>query len=332
MASMKMYQDDDASTAPLSGKLIAVIGYGNQGSAQARCLRDSGFNVVVGVREGQSRKLAEEDRMTVMGIAEAAAKADIICMLVPDMAQREVYERFIERGLKPGKVLCFAHGLNITYGLIMPPRTVDVILIAPKSTGMTLREAYLHDEGVPALMAVHQNHSGRARETALAIAKAMRLTRKGVFECTFDQETYSNLFAEQCVTVGGQLSLLKAGFETMVKNGIPPEIAYFECVGVSKAILDLVEKDGLRKTIYGISRTASYGGLTRGKRVIGENARESMQKVFDEITDGKFAREWVAEYEGGMERFEELRKEESGHPLGETGERLRKTMGRSRKE
>lgn len=323
---LKMYLDEEVSTAPISDKIIGVIGYGNQGSAQARCLRDSGFNVIVGVRPGRSFKMAEDDRMSVMGIAEAAEKADVICMLVPDMAQKEVYEKFIVKHMAAGKMLCFAHGFNITYKLIKPPKNVDVVLLAPKSTGSRLREAYLHEEGVPALVAIHQNHSGKAKEIALAMAKAMRMTRKAVFECTFDQETYANLFAEQCVTIGGELALLKAGFETMVKNDIPPEIAYFECIGVSKLILELIERDGLRKTIYGISRTASYGAMTQGKRVLGD-VRERMQETFEDVRSGKFATEWIDEYEGGMRKFEAMRKRESEHPIEEVGERLRKVLG-----
>lgn len=328
MPHSRMFLDEGISTAPVSGKVIGVIGYGNQGSAQAKCLRDSGLNVIVGVRHGgPSWRLAEDDRMAVMGIAEAADKADIVCMLVPDMAQREVYERYVAKHLRPGKMLCFAHGFNITYGLIKPPKNVDVVLLAPKSTGSRLREAYLHEEGVPALMALHQDFTGKARQVALALAKAMRLTRKAVFECTFDQETYANLFAEQGVTIGGQLALLKAGFDTMVKNGIPPEIAYFECVGVSNLILDLIERDGLRKTVYGVSRTAGYGAMTRGKLVVDEKARERMQDIFDQVKDGTFTKEWIREYEGGMGKFEAMRKKEAGHQIDGVGERLRKVLG-----
>ncbi len=326
MPHTRMYHDEGISTAPISGKMIGIIGYGNQGSAQAKCLRDSGLNVIVGVRPGNSLKAAEDDRMAVMGIAEAAEKADIVCMLVPDMAQREVYERFIAKNLRPGKVLCFSHGFNITYKLIRPPKNVDVVLLAPKSTGSRLREAYLHEEGVPGLMAVHQDYTGKARQVALALAKAMRLTRKAVFECTFDQETYANLFAEQGVTVGGQLALLKAGFETMVKNGIPPEIAYFECIGVSRLMLDLIERDGLKKTIYGVSRTAGYGAMTRGKLVVDEKARKKMQEIFDEVKDGTFTREWIREYESGMGKFDAMRKAESTHQIESVGERLRKVL------
>ncbi len=325
---MVLYADGDADLSQLKGKIIGVIGYGNQGSAQAKCLRDSGLNVLVGVREGgASWKRAEEDRLRVAGIAEAARESDVICMLVPDMVQREVYSKYIKKNLGEGKMLCFAHGFNITYGLIKPPKNVDVVMVAPKSTGARLREAFLQDEGVPGLIAVHQDYTGNAQRGALAIAKGLGLTRKGVFECTFDQETFSNLFAEQCVTIGGQLSLMKAGFETMVRNGIPPEIAYFECVGVAKTIMEMVERDGLKKTLYGVSRTATYGALTRGGRIVDEKARKSMQEIFDEVKDGSFAEEWLGEYEAGMKRFEELRRKGSDHPLEHFGAKMRKALG-----
>ena len=324
---MKIYRDEDADTASLSGKIIGIIGYGNQGSAQARCLRDSGVSVVVGVREGGlSFKRADNDRMTVMSIREAAEKSDIVCMLVPDMVQREVYERHVAKALSPGKALYFSHGFSITYGLIRPPRNIDVFMLAPKATGSRLREAYLHEEGVPALLAVHQDSTGEARRLALAMAKAMRFTRKGVFECTFAQETHANLFAEQAVTIGGLASLVKAGFETMLERGIPPELAYFECVSVTRLMAEMLEREGLRRTLEGVSRTAGYGAVTRGERVVGQKARKEMMEIFDEIRSGAFTREWLAEYESGMRRFESLKKAEGEHPLEKVGARLRKLL------
>lgn len=323
---MVLYSDGDAHVSCLRGRVIAVIGYGNQGSAQARCLRDSGLNVVVGVRKGASWKRAEEDRMPVLGIAEAVKKADVVLLLVPDMAQPEVYERYVKPGLSSGKTLCFAHGFNIAYGLIKPPKNIDVVLLAPKATGSRLREAFLNDEGVPGLIAIHQDASGNAKASVLGLAKALRITKKGVFECSFGQETFANLFAEQCVTVGGQLALLKAGFDVMVKNGIPPEVAYFECIGVTKLIVDMLEREGLRNTVYGVSETAGYGGLSRGKRVVDERSRKAMQEIFDEVSSGAFAKEWVKEHSSGMRKFEEMKLKESGHPLERVGKKLR--MGR----
>jgi len=321
---METYSNEEIDTGILKKKVIGIIGYGNQGSAQAKCLRDAGFNVVVGAREkGDSWKIAEDDRFTVLPPEEVAAKADIVMLLTPDMAQKQVYDEHIKGNLKDGNTLYFSHGFNITFGLIQPPPGVDVVMLAPKATGSRLREAFLHEEGVPALLAVHQDASGKALETALALAKAMLFTKKAVFQCTFNQETYANLFAEQAITVGGVASLMQAGFDTMTKNGIPPEVAYFECVEVFKLITDMIEKKGLKNMLYGISSTASYGGATRGKKVITKRTRENMQKVFDSISSGEFTREWLQEHDSGMKEFKKALEKESSHELEKTGERLR---------
>ena len=320
---MKVYTDKHADESFLNGKIVGILGYGNQGSAQAKCLRDSGVNVIVGVREGASRRIAEDDRMEVMSMREAVEKSDIVCMLVSDMAQKEVYEQHVRDYLREGQTLYFSHGFNITFGLIVPPKNVDVVMIAPKVTGSRLREAYLREESVPALVSVHQDYTGKALKTVLALASAMRLTRKGVIECTFDQETYANLFAEQAVDLGGAMKIILAGFDTMVKHGIPPEVAYLECVGVSKLVIDLLEKDGLKKTIYGVSDTACYGSLTRGDRVVDEHVRKTMESIFKEIADGSFAKEWLEEYARGGRRFEALKRSAASHPLEKVGERMR---------
>lgn len=321
---MKIYTDKNADASFLNGKVVAVLGYGSQGSAQARCLRDSGVNVIVGVRPGSSFTFAEDDRMNAMPIGEAAEKADVICMLVPDMAQKEVYEEHVEKHLKAGKTLYFSHGFNVAFGLIKPPKNVDVIMIAPKVTGSRLREAYLHEQSVPALVSVHQDHSGNALKTVLAMARAMRLTKKGVLECTFKHETYANLFAEQAVTLGGVLKIVQAGFDVMLEKGVPPEVAYFECVAVSHLVIDLLEREGLKKTIYGVSDTAGYGSLTRGTRVVDSCVKDKMRDVFKEIEGGLFADEWLEEYHKGGKRFESMKKSASEHQLEKTSEKLRK--------
>lgn len=320
---MKIYHDDDVSLEVLKDKTIAVIGYGIQGSAQAQCLRDSGLEVVVGLRKGPSWERASKDGMRVMSIGEAAGEGDIVMMLTPDMTQRKIYQEHVEKNLKAGDALYFSHGFNITYGLIVPPSNVDVIMVAPKGPGAKLREEYLRGFGIPALVAVHQDYSGRAREKALALAKAMHLTRAGVFECTFDQETQSDLFGEQAVLCGGCAELIKAGFETLVEDGFPPELAYFEVLHELKLIVDLIQEGGLEHMWSRVSETARYGGRTRGKRVIDSRVKESMKQLLKEVKDGSFAKEWVAEYERGLPLFEELRRKESQHPIEQVGEKIR---------
>lgn len=320
---MKIYYDDDVSMGVLRGKTIAVIGYGIQGAAQAQCLKDSGLDVVVGLRKGPSWEKASKDGMRVMSIPEAAKAGDIIMMLTPDMTQKKIYQEYIEKNLEPGDALYFSHGLNITYDLIKPPHSVDVIMVAPKGPGAKLREEYLNGFGIPGLVAVHHDYSGKAKEKALALAKAMHLTKAGVFECTFDQETRSDLFGEQTVLCGGSVELIKAGFETLVEAGYPPEIAYFEVLHELKLIVDLVQKGGLEYMWSRVSETARYGGRTRGKRVIDAKVKERMKEILKEIEDGSFAKEWVAEYNRGLPLFEEMRRKESRHQIEQVGEKIR---------
>lgn len=320
---MKIYYDDDVSLEILKGKTIAVIGYGIQGSAQAQCLRDSGMNVIAGLRKGPSWDRAVKDGMRVMAVPEAAEAGDIIMMLTPDMTQKRIYKEQIEKNLKPGDALYFSHGFNITYKLINPPSDVDVIMVAPKGPGAKLREEYLRGFGIPALVAVHQDYSGTAKEKALALAKAMHFTKAGVFECTFDQETQSDLFGEQAVLCGGTAELIKAGFETLVEDGFPPEIAYFEVLHELKLIVDLIQEGGLEHMWSRVSETARYGGRTRGKRIIDARVKENMKEILKEIKDGSFAEEWVAEYERGLPLFEELRQKESQHQIEQVGKKIR---------
>jgi ketol-acid reductoisomerase len=320
---MKIYYDDDVSMDVLRGKTIAVIGYGIQGSAQAQCLKDSGMEVVVGLRKGPSWERAVKDGMRVMSVPEAAEAGDVVMMLTPDMTQKKIYRDHVEKNLKPGDALYFSHGFNITYKLIEPPSDVDVIMVAPKGPGAKLREEYLRGFGIPALVAVHQDHTGKAKETALALAKAMHFTKAGVFECTFDQETQSDLFGEQAVLCGGTAELIKAGFETLVEDGFPPEIAYFEVLHELKLIVDLIQEGGLEHMWSRVSETARYGGRTRGKRVIDARVKENMKQILKEIKDGSFAEEWVAEYERGLPLFEELRRKESQHQIERVGEKIR---------
>ncbi len=320
---MKIYYDNDVSLDVLRGKTIAVIGYGIQGSAQAQCLKDSGLEVVVGLRKGPSWDRAVKDGMRVMTVPEAAASGDIIMMLTPDMTQKRIYKDHVEKNLKPGDALYFSHGFNITYKLIEPPSDVDVIMVAPKGPGAKLREEYLRGFGIPALVAVHQDHTGEAKNKALALAKAMHFTKAGVFECTFDQETQSDLFGEQAVLCGGTAELIKAGFETLVEDGFPPEIAYFEVLHELKLIVDLIQEGGLEYMWSRVSETARYGGRTRGKRVIDARVKENMKEILKEIKDGSFAEEWVAEYERGLPLFEELRRKESQHQIEKVGKKIR---------
>jgi ketol-acid reductoisomerase len=320
---LKIYYDEDVSLEVLRGKTIAVIGYGIQGSAQAQCLKDSGLEVIVGLREGPSWERATKDGMRVMSISKAAKAGDIILMLTPDMTQKKIYKEHVEKNLKPGDALYFSHGFNITYKLIQPPSDVDVIMVAPKGPGAKLREEYLKGFGIPALVAVNQDYSGEAKEKALALAKAMHFTKAGVFECTFDQETHSDLFGEQSVLCGGSAELIKAGFETLVEDGFPPEIAYFEVLHELKLIVDLIQEGGLEYMWSRVSETARYGGRTRGKRIIDSRVKENMKGILKEVKDGSFAREWVAEYERGLPLFEELRRKESQHPIEQVGKKIR---------
>lgn len=322
---MKVYYDKDVKMDVLKGKTIAVIGYGIQGSAQAQCLQDSGLDVVVGLRKnGTSWKQAKKDGMKVANIEQAAKKGDIIMMLAPDMTHRSIYRNYVEKNLEDGNALYFSHGFNITYALIKPPENIDVIMVAPKGPGAKLREEYLKGFGIPALIAVHQDYSKKAKEKALALAKAMHFTKPGVIECTFDEETLSDLFGEQAVLCGGSTELIKAGFETLVENGFPPEIAYFEVLHELKLIVDLIQEGGIEYMWSRVSETARYGGRTRGKRIIDEHVKQNMGQVLEEIKDGTFAHEWLAEYEVGLPKFDIMKRTESKHQIEKVGAEIRK--------
>lgn len=295
-----------------------MLGYGNQGRAQAQCMRDSGVSVIVGARKrGRSFREAERDGFPVMPIGEAVRRADAACVLISDMAQGKVFRDEILPSLKPGKTLYFSHGFNVAFGIVKPPKGVDVILVAPKATGSRLREAYLNGENVPLFVSVWQDATGNAGATAEAFARALGPAKgaRKAFRCTFAQEAVANVFGEQAVTLGGAMQIAKAGFETMVERGIPPELAYHECVAVTKLVVDLLYARGLKGTVFGVSETAAYGGLSRGKRVVGEAVKKEMREIFSEIEDGRFAEEWLSEHARGGKRFREMKRAESRHPL-----------------
>ncbi|RJS90164.1 ketol-acid reductoisomerase [Candidatus Bathyarchaeota archaeon] len=325
---VKVYFDKDASLDPLRGKTMAVIGYGSQGHAQAQNMRDSGLDVILGLRpEGRSWSRAERDGFEVYPIPEAAERGDVIFMLIPDMVQPEVYRKSIEPHLWEGKVLDFAHGFNIHFKQIIPPKDVDVVMVAPKSPGLRLRETYLNGFGVPALMAVYQDHSGRAKETALAISKALGCTRAGVLETTFTDETESDLIGEQTVLVGGLIELIKKGFEVLVESGYPLELAYFEACNEAKLIMDLIYERGFLGMLRAVSDTAKYGGLTVGPKVIDERVKENMRRVVRRVQSGEFAREWIEEHKTGEKRLKALMEEIAGHEIEKVGRFIRRTSG-----
>lgn len=324
---MKIYYDADADLKALEGRTVAVIGYGSQGHAHANNLRDSGVDVVVGLRPGgASWPKAEKAGLRVMETAAAADQADVVMMLVPDELGPELYEQAIAPAMRPGKYLAFAHGFNIHFKGIVPPEEVNVFMVAPKGPGHLVRSEYEKGRGVPCLLAVHQDPSGNTREVGLAYAKAIGGTRAAVLETTFREETETDLFGEQAVLCGGLTQLIQAGFETLVEAGYSPEMAYFECVHEVKLIVDLIYQGGISNMRYSISNTAEYGDLTRGKRVIGEESRRAMKQLLEDIRSGKFAEEWMTEYRCGMPHFRELRKEAQNHPIEKVGEKLRAMM------
>src|SRR5690554_3622853 len=323
----KMYYDSDASLELLQGKVIAVMGYGSQGHAQALNLKDSGLNVVVGLRPGSPRWAeAEEAGLKVATVAEAAAQADVIQILLPDERQAAVYNEEIKPNLKPGKCLVFSHGFNIHYGQIVPPADVDVIMVAFKSPGHLVRRTYEEGAGVPGLIAVYQDASGRAYDYALAYAKGIGCTRAGVLETTFKEETETDLFGEQAVLCGGVSELIKAGYDTLVEAGYQPESAYFECLHELKLIVDLIYEGGLSRMRYSISDTAEYGDYVTGKRIITDETRAEMKKVLAEIQDGTFAKNWLLENQSNRPYFNATRKMQAEHPIEKVGVELRKMM------
>jgi ketol-acid reductoisomerase len=304
-----------------------VIGYGSQGHAHALNLRDSGVDVRVGLRDGSSSKAkAESEGLRVLSVADASAEADVIMILLPDTEQKRVYDADIAPNLSPGDAVAFAHGFNIRFGRITPPEGVDVIMIAPKGPGHLVRRTYVEGGGVPALIAVAQDATGKAKELALSYAAAIGGARAGVLETTFAEETETDLFGEQVVLCGGLTSLVQAGFETLVDAGYQPEMAYFECLHEVKLIVDLMYEEGIAGMRYSISDTAEYGDVTRGPRIITSATRDEMRKILDEITSGTFAEEWVAESEAGRARFNALREEGRQHPVEQVGQQLRAMM------
>ncbi len=323
----KIYYDKDADKELLNGKRVAVIGYGSQGHAHALNLRDSGVDVVVGLYKGsKSWKKAENDGFEVFEVEEAVKKSDIVMLLIPDTVQPAVYNKFIRENLKEGDMLMFAHGFNIHYNQIIPPTYVDVTMVAPKSPGHIVRRMYTEGKGVPALIAVHQDFTGKALSYALAYAKAIGCTRAGVIETTFKEETETDLFGEQVDLCGGVAELIKATFETLVEAGYQPEVAYFEALHELKLIVDLIYEGGIYAMWYSVSDTAKYGGMTRGKRVINDNVRDEMKKILREIQSGEFAREWILENIAGRPSFTKLLEMEKEHPIEKVGEKLRKMM------
>lgn len=320
----RMYYDTDANLDLFTGKTVAIIGYGSQGHAHALNLKDSGVNVIVGLYPGsKSAAKAEAAGLTVKNVADAASAADVIMILLPDEVQKTVYKTEIEPNLEAGNVLAFAHGFNIHFGQVVPPANVDVVMVAPKGPGHLVRRTYEQGQGVPALFAVYQDASGKARDRALAYAKGIGGTRAGVLETSFREETETDLFGEQAVLCGGLSALIKAGFETLIEAGYQPELAYFECLHEVKLIVDLVVEGGLAKMRDSISNTAEYGDYTRGPRIVTEQTKAEMRKVLSEIQSGQFAREFVLENQAGKPGFTALRRQEAEHPIEEVGKDLR---------
>ncbi len=323
-----MYYDDDADLTLLDGKTVAIIGFGSQGHAHALNLKDSGVNVVVGLREDSSSVQAARDAgLEVLPVADAASRGDVVMLLVPDELHRQVWEADVRDGIAEGNLLLFGHGFSILYGEIEPPPGVDVALVAPKGPGHLVRRQYTEGSGVPGLVAVHQDATGHAKDLALAYAKGIGCTRGGVFDTTtFREETETDLFGEQAVLCGGASELVQAGFETLVEAGYDPQMAYFECLHELKLIVDLMYEKGLAGMRYSISNTAEYGDYTRGKRVITDETRKAMKQILAEIQSGDFAREWIAENRAGQENFQRMRAEQAASQVETVGKELRSKM------
>jgi ketol-acid reductoisomerase len=322
-----LYYDDSADLALIQSKKVAIIGYGSQGHAHALNLRDSGVTVCVGLHEGSSsRSKAEKQGLTVMTPGQAAKWADVIMILTPDTKQSKLYHDDIAPHLHKGKTLMFAHGFNIRFGTIKPPADVDVSMIAPKAPGHRVREVFTEGGGTPALIAIEQDASGRAKALALSYAKGLGCTRAGVLETTFTEETETDLFGEQAVLCGGVSELVKAGFDTLIAAGYQPEVAYFECMHELKLIVDLIYRGGLSYMRYSISDTAEQGDYSAGPRIITQQTREEMRKILGEIRDGSFAKKWIKENEEGCPNFLATRKREQNHPVEQLGPKLRAMM------
>lgn len=320
---VKILHDKDANLAALKGKTVAIIGYGNQGSAQAQCMRDSGINVIIGSIRDASYDKAVADGFNVLSISDAAKKGDIIHILLPDEFHGSVYANDIKQHMTAGKCLSCSHGFNIVYKQIVPPENVDVIMVAPKSPATEERKAFLAGFGVPGLIAIKQNPSGKARDIVLAMAKAMGFTRAGCLECTFEEETYEDLFGEQNVLCGGCVDLMKAGFEVLTEAGYPPEMAYFECVHELKLIVDLIYEGGIQKMNSVISNTAEWGEYYNGPKIITPDVKERMKESLKLIESGEFAKVWIAESKKGAPNLLKKREELGKHLIETTGKRIR---------
>ncbi|MEN8614533.1 ketol-acid reductoisomerase [Dehalogenimonas sp. THU2] len=322
-----IYYEKDCDPGLLKGKTIGIIGYGSQGHAHAQNLRDSGYKVIIGGVPGSpSCCRAGDEGFEVLSNADTAKKADLIMILAPDQTQAKIYREDIAPNLRPGMTLMFAHGFNIHFGQILPPDNIDVAMIAPKGPGHMVRQVYTEGAGVPALIAVYQDATGKAKDTALAYAAGIGAARAGVLETTFAEETETDLFGEQAVLCGGASALIKAGFETLVEAGYQPEVAYFECLHELKLIVDLIYQGGLKYMRYSVSDTAEYGDYSRGPRIITDETKDEMWHILNEIQDGTFAREWILENQAGKPHFNALRRIEATHPIETVGEELRGMM------
>ncbi|EGD56968.1 ketol-acid reductoisomerase [Gordonia neofelifaecis NRRL B-59395] len=325
--AVEMFYDDDADLSIIQGRKVAVIGYGSQGHAHSLSLRDSGVEVVIGLREGSpSREKAEEQGLKVMGTAEAAAWADVIMLLAPDTSQATIFTNDIEPNLKDGDALFFGHGLNIHFGLIKPAANITIAMVAPKGPGHLVRRQFVDGKGVPALIAVHQDPKGEGQALALSYAKGIGGTRAGVIKTDFKEETETDLFGEQAVLCGGTEELVKTGFEVLIEAGYAPEMAYFECLHELKLIVDLMYEGGIARMNYSVSDTAEFGGYLSGPRVIDADTKERMKAILTDIQDGTFVKRLVANVEGGNSELEGLRKENAEHPIEVTGQKLRDLM------
>ena len=333
MAEKGIFYDDDADLSKLEGKTVAVLGYGSQGHAHALNLKDSGVDVVVGLRrDSSSRKDAEAAALEVLDIADAASRGDIVMVLIPDEKQAEVWKEEIADGIADGDLLMFAHGFSIRFGQIEPPPGVDVGMVAPKGPGHLVRRQFEEGKGVPCLMAVHQDATGNVRDLVLAYASGIGGGRAGVIETTFKDEAETDLFGEQAVLCGGATELVRAGFETLVEAGYDPRLAYFECLHELKLIVDLMYEQGIQGMRHSISNTAEYGDMTRGSKVVTEETREAMRKILSDIQSGEFAKEWIAENQAGGENFDRMRKEAADHQVEKVGGELRSMMPWIRKD
>jgi ketol-acid reductoisomerase len=324
---VEIFYDDDTDLSIIQNRHVAVLGYGSQGHAHALSLRDSGVDVRVGLLEGsKSREKAESEGLRVLDPAAACEEADLIMVLAPDPVQRHLYKDAIEPNLVDGDAMFFGHGLNIRYGLITPPSGIDVCMVAPKGPGHLVRRQFEEGRGVPALLAVEQDATGKAWDLVKSYAKGIGGTRAGALKTTFKEETETDLFGEQVVLCGGLSELIKAGFDTLVAAGYQPEVAYFECLHEVKLIVDLMYEGGISKMYWSVSETAEYGGYTRGPRIVTDATKTEMKKILGEIQDGEFAREWMAEYDAGLPNYKQYYKENTEHPIEVTGRALRPMM------